>query len=321
MSFWGSLVFEFRGSLGDVDFDAASERDSVFSTSMIVVFAFLTVILVLNLLIAVMNEAYEETKETAEARWCYAQFVMLKRKELADTGKTNSWWVCCDRKHHHHEHFNGWHELRARRTSDAHEFLHTVRHGKHHSASDGGGGSPVSGSPTNAHQAKEAAAATPIAKGPKQAAGNVVVNVTEDGDAAASPPRKAFRKNQQQSEGDLLLDAADEKNDGPRAGFRWSQQQSEGDLLLDAADEKNDSPRAGFRRKAAGESEGDLLLDADDEAQSPRDGFRRKVRKDDSDLLPDAIDGEAEASPRQGFRRKAKPAEEEDIFDSESDEE
>ena len=35
------------------------------------------VILLLNLLIAVMSEAYEDVKQSANARWCYMQFEMI----------------------------------------------------------------------------------------------------------------------------------------------------------------------------------------------------------------------------------------------------
>eukprot|EP00924_Labyrinthula_sp_SR-Ha-C_P008065 snap_masked-scaffold_11-processed-gene-1.44-mRNA-1 protein AED:1.00 eAED:1.00 QI:0/-1/0/0/-1/1/1/0/180 len=51
--------------------------------------AFSLVILLLNLLIAVMNEAYEEVKNTAEARWCYIQFrTILRNRKLTLGTKT-----------------------------------------------------------------------------------------------------------------------------------------------------------------------------------------------------------------------------------------
>ncbi len=69
-----SLVLTFRGSLGELDFDNKYEIDTSISVIITCLSAFLLVILLLNLLIAVMNEAYEEIKQSAEARWCYMQF-------------------------------------------------------------------------------------------------------------------------------------------------------------------------------------------------------------------------------------------------------
>jgi hypothetical protein len=43
----------------------------------LILFVFIAVLLLLNLLIAVMSEAYEEVKEVAEARWAYVQMEML----------------------------------------------------------------------------------------------------------------------------------------------------------------------------------------------------------------------------------------------------
>uniref|UniRef100_A0A7S2S7E1 Ion transport domain-containing protein n=1 Tax=Mucochytrium quahogii TaxID=96639 RepID=A0A7S2S7E1_9STRA len=72
-----SVVFTFRAALGDLDFDGKYELDRTFAIMMTCVSAFLLVVLLLNLLIAVMNEAYEEIKDSAEARWCYMQFRMI----------------------------------------------------------------------------------------------------------------------------------------------------------------------------------------------------------------------------------------------------
>ena len=86
-----TMVQSFRGSLGDVDFDAAKDQDFGFSQVMTLLMSFLTVILVLNLLIAVMSEAYEDVKDTAEARWCYAQFVeMHKQREQKKAAKMHA---------------------------------------------------------------------------------------------------------------------------------------------------------------------------------------------------------------------------------------
>lgn len=63
-----SLFTSFRASLGDIDFQGIIELDSSIGILFSVLAAFLLVILLLNLLIAVMSEAYDEVKETAEAR-------------------------------------------------------------------------------------------------------------------------------------------------------------------------------------------------------------------------------------------------------------
>lgn len=72
-----SIIMAFRNSLGDIDFDGKYELDHTVGLFMTVFSASLLVILLLNLLIAIMNEAYEDIKESAEARWCYIQFRMI----------------------------------------------------------------------------------------------------------------------------------------------------------------------------------------------------------------------------------------------------
>ena len=46
--------------------------------AMTFLFAFLMVIVLFNLLIAVMSEAYDDVKTNAEAIWCYQQFTQLE---------------------------------------------------------------------------------------------------------------------------------------------------------------------------------------------------------------------------------------------------
>jgi len=77
-----SIVSTFRGALGDLDFDGKNGLDRSFAIFMTCLSAFLLVILLLNLLIAVMNEAFDEIKDSAEARWCYMQFRMIVRHAL-----------------------------------------------------------------------------------------------------------------------------------------------------------------------------------------------------------------------------------------------
>ena len=80
-----SFFTSFRSSLGDIDFDGIVDVDRNIGLIFTVLAAFLLVILLLNLLVAVMSEAYNEVKETAEARWCYLQFRMI----IVNTEKIN----------------------------------------------------------------------------------------------------------------------------------------------------------------------------------------------------------------------------------------
>ena len=95
-TFLASLVSRFQGSLGDVDFESAASLDRDWGTFVLIFFILVAVLLLLNLLIAVMSEAYEEVKEVAEARWAYVQMEMLLEydAEQADYAK-NSGGGCC----------------------------------------------------------------------------------------------------------------------------------------------------------------------------------------------------------------------------------
>ena len=78
-----SLQYQFRGvSLGDVDFDEANEADAFWGVILLIIFVVVSVLLLLNLLIAVMSEAYEEVKNDASARWAYSQVGMLIDQEV-----------------------------------------------------------------------------------------------------------------------------------------------------------------------------------------------------------------------------------------------
>jgi len=76
-SIFKAIVSTFRSSLGDIDFDGKYAAGQNFAVIVTCLVAFLMVILLLNLLIAIMNEAFEEIKSSAEARWCYMQFRMI----------------------------------------------------------------------------------------------------------------------------------------------------------------------------------------------------------------------------------------------------
>jgi len=53
-----SLISRFQGSIGDVDFESAAALDHSAGTAALIFFIFIAVLLLLNLLIAVMSEAY-----------------------------------------------------------------------------------------------------------------------------------------------------------------------------------------------------------------------------------------------------------------------
>ena len=78
-----SLLNSYKVSLGDIDFDNSLELDRFTGVFVTVMASFLLTTLILNLLIAVMSEAYEEVKETAEAHWCYIQFNQILSHERA----------------------------------------------------------------------------------------------------------------------------------------------------------------------------------------------------------------------------------------------
>ena len=94
-TFMASLVSRFQGSLGDVDFESAASLDRDWGMAVLIFFIFVAVLLLLNLLIAVMSEAYEEVKETAEARWAYVQMEMLLKYQAKQAEKETSSVGCC----------------------------------------------------------------------------------------------------------------------------------------------------------------------------------------------------------------------------------
>ena len=94
-TFLASLVSRFQGSLGDVDFESAASLDRDWGTFVLIFFIFVAVLLLLNLLIAVMSEAYEEVKDVAEARWAYVQMEMLVEYEAEQAENKLSSGGCC----------------------------------------------------------------------------------------------------------------------------------------------------------------------------------------------------------------------------------
>ena len=94
-TFMTSLISRFQGSLGDVDFESAASMDRGWGIFVLIFFIAIAVLLLLNLLIAVMSEAYEEVKEVAEARWAYVQMEMLLETQEANAEKESRSGGCC----------------------------------------------------------------------------------------------------------------------------------------------------------------------------------------------------------------------------------
>ena len=71
-TFVKALLRALSGSLmGDTDLVGESEADLIMSGTVSILFIMVMVLLLLNLLIAVMSEAYEEVQDIAAARWAY----------------------------------------------------------------------------------------------------------------------------------------------------------------------------------------------------------------------------------------------------------
>ena len=69
-----SVIGQIRASaLGDIDYEVYAEADPNIGPLFFFTFVFIMIILLLNLLIAVMGEAYEDVQVYANARWCYLQ--------------------------------------------------------------------------------------------------------------------------------------------------------------------------------------------------------------------------------------------------------
>lgn len=81
-----SMMRHFSASLGDADFMRLFWTDQWIGPGITLMFAVLVAIILFNLLVAVMFEAYEEIKEAAESIWCFEQFKMLLEDEQ-DTDK------------------------------------------------------------------------------------------------------------------------------------------------------------------------------------------------------------------------------------------
>ena len=76
-TFYTSISTTFDGSLGSVECDGTEEQQEGMHKVFFFTFALIMVILMLNLLIAVMSEAYETVKESAAANWAYTQLSQI----------------------------------------------------------------------------------------------------------------------------------------------------------------------------------------------------------------------------------------------------
>ena len=76
-----SYLNSWKISLGDIDFEASYDNDRSLGVFFAIAASFMLTTLILNLLIAVMSEAYEDVKEIAEANWCYIQFQQILKLE------------------------------------------------------------------------------------------------------------------------------------------------------------------------------------------------------------------------------------------------
>ena len=83
-TFLASLGANFEATLGDVDFTSAEKLDVPFGSLgvlILIVFILVCVLVLLNLLIAHMTDAYTEVNESANARWAFIQFAQMLEVE------------------------------------------------------------------------------------------------------------------------------------------------------------------------------------------------------------------------------------------------
>ena len=82
-----NILNYLSGSLGNIDFTTISnvgthiDHWAPLGSYALVLFIFATVIVLLNLLISVMLEAYDSVRAISKARWCYVQFEMIMELE------------------------------------------------------------------------------------------------------------------------------------------------------------------------------------------------------------------------------------------------
>lgn len=106
-TFLASLGANFEATLGNVDFVSAEKLDVPFGSLgiiILIIFILVCVLILLNLLIAHMTDAYAEVKETAEARWAFIQFEKLLEAEVKQEetrgvdGNSRCWFLPCRRR-------------------------------------------------------------------------------------------------------------------------------------------------------------------------------------------------------------------------------
>jgi len=104
-TFMNAFFAEFDGSVGNHEYiEDPYAYDKTLDTIAFIVFALLMVLLLLNLLIALMTDAYEDVKKMASQNWAYMQLqqiVLLAEREMASEEECChgfdffrfSWWV------------------------------------------------------------------------------------------------------------------------------------------------------------------------------------------------------------------------------------
>jgi len=67
----------FRGSLGDLELASLVATGDIIGLIIMVVFLVIVAILLMNLLIAILNNAYDDVKGESRRNWCIYQAKML----------------------------------------------------------------------------------------------------------------------------------------------------------------------------------------------------------------------------------------------------
>jgi len=85
--FFTCVFHTFDGSIGNVSYDGLTEQSRIWRILYFLLFALILVVLVLNLIIAVMTEVYEEIRTVSSANWAMNQLEAIT--ELAE-GELNA---------------------------------------------------------------------------------------------------------------------------------------------------------------------------------------------------------------------------------------
>ena len=75
---WDAFLNQFEGALGGLDLSPAEDEEGFIGWVVVMAFILSVSIVMLNLIIAIMNEAYGAVYEEAETQWCRTQYLMVK---------------------------------------------------------------------------------------------------------------------------------------------------------------------------------------------------------------------------------------------------